>query len=794
MHVDFGYCTSKRIPLIYEYTPNRKSALGLEEALRLCQVENTHFPLLFIDKGGTHKLPSPEFLAMFRIVITTTKRFTNEWKNGSFEEELKRRQNEEENRDGKHISYRLMEYGSTDEEACPLLKINWLRMVVDEGHTMGRGKANSAIRFAAWITAERRWAMTGTPTQQTVSHNGLSNMNNLMQFLQHDFFTPRKGGDRVWKRHIARSWKDGNIAAFFRLKSLLSLLMTRHTKLDIEELPLPIYGTSFIPMSPLEVTTYNTLVSAVQQNLKLTSMKGSKTSGEQDSLLYRTQARHALLALTNIRKVCCGGTRVVPRITQSNYVEFVDLCRNQHSLPVDTVRDLELYLGRATTEELSRCYCCGMLLNTLLVVPCGCLLCTECFDGSNVCVMCNKAFDVDDFQLLQPGLSYEWLKLENDVEVAKVVTAEQPNNNETYAVRDDAANDGRGIADRGVADGIMRIGPAQNELLLRPPSERRRTRRPGDGHVCEYSRSFEPGKCTLCFDVHDHCKLVNQNSCCEVCFLCPEDCPKQESKSYYLVNKLLKLYEEDQKKARDFKPLPGFSHITSGRVVANHRSLKVIVFSQFRATLNVVGDRLLRRFGTACVAEYWGSFRTQELHKFIHDPDCFIMLLGKDGSEGLDLSFVTHLFFLEAIWDKSLESQAVARAWRMGATGPVKVESLLAKDSVEEEMHRLETGLAGGTQGDLKTTDGYETMEGILSASEKQNGAEYQRAKVHTLLKSLNLIPELELVPLAAPEEVERRFGPPMLTIEPFSAQEQIEEPTTKKRKTLPRRVCFAAA
>ncbi len=46
---------------------------------------------------------------------------------------------------------------------------------------------------------------------------------------------------------------------------------------------------------------------------------------------------------------------------------------------------------------------------------------------------------------------------------------------------------------------------------------------------------------------------------------------------------------------------------------------------------------------------------------------------GKDGSHGLDLSFSTHLFLLEGVWNSSLESQIVSRAHRMGATGSVKV-------------------------------------------------------------------------------------------------------------------------
>lgn len=801
-HVDFGYCTPGQIPLIYEYTPNRKSALGLEEALRRCRVENTHFPAIFIDKGGTHKLPSPEFLAMFRIVITTTKRFTNEWKNGSFQEEINRKQTENDGtvRDGNFINYRLMEYGSADDEACPLLKINWLRMIVDEGHSMGRGKANSAIRFAAWITSERRWIMSGTPTQQSVSQNGLSNMNNLMTYLQHDFFTPRKGGDKLWKKLIAKSWKDGHLAAFFRLKSLLSLLMTRHTKTDIEELPLPIYATSFVPMSPLEVTTYNTLVCAVQQNLKLTSMKGSKTSGEQDSLLNRSQAKHALLALTNVRRVCCGGTRVVPNIEQRHYVEFVDLCRNQHMLPDSTVRDLEHYLARATTEELSRCFCCGMLLSTLLTMPCGCLLCTECFDGSNVCVTCNTTFDVDEFQLFQPGLTFEWLNTENNDQESKETNAHQLDENNAIAAN--AATMGNGIdGERGNnnvegADRIVPVDAAQDGLLLRPPNERRRTRKNGDGHVCEYSRSFEPGKCTLCFEMHAHCKLVNQHSCCQICFLRTWDCPKQESKSYYLVDKLLQLYEKDQRKMRDFTPLVALNQLAGGGGLATRRRLKVIVFSQFRASLNLVGHRLLRRFGTACVAEYWGAYRSAELHKFIHDPDCFIMLLGKDGSEGLDLSFVTHIFFLEAIWDKSLEQQAVARAWRMGATESVQVETLLARNSVEEQMHKLEASLDTPMKGDsTMICDDVKVDKKVLSASEKQDGAEFQRAKVHFFLDTIRLIPEVELVPLAAPEEVEKRFGSQrMITEQDFSATQPVAEPLPKKRRTLPRRVHFAEA
>jgi hypothetical protein len=104
----------------------------------------------------------------------------------------------------------------------------------------------------------------------------------------------------------------------------------------------------------------------------------------------------------------------------------------------------------------------------------------------------------------------------------------------------------------------------------------------------------------------------------------------------------------------------------------------------------------------------------------VNDPACFCMLLSNDGSEGLDLSFVTHIFFLEEVWDKSLSDQAVARAWRMGATGPVHVETLVAKGSVEE------TALRKGTS--------------RRHADKSNFPSEYLKTKAKILLQSLRYI------------------------------------------------------
>jgi hypothetical protein len=52
-----------------------------------------------------------------------------------------------------------------------------------------------------------------------------------------------------------------------------------------------------------------------------------------------------------------------------------------------------------------------------------------------------------------------------------------------------------------------------------------------------------------------------------------------------------------------------------------------------------------------------GSKRRFAARRVAEAVDCRVLLLSKDGSHGLDLSFVTHIFLLDKIWDPALEKQ-----------------------------------------------------------------------------------------------------------------------------------------
>lgn len=586
-----------------------------------------------------------------------------------------------------------------------------LRLIVDEGHTVSIliaiicvhhicqtehplisynipqiGKnPNNTIQFCSWITAQRRWAMSGTPTQQIASQTGLKNLFFLQNFVKHNFFARELGKEKLWNSLINNGWKEECLASFFRLKHLLSYLMVRHTKDDLDEIPPPIYSTTSISLSQSEKKTYNTLVSSIRTNIITTSMEG-KTSGWQDSLLNPRNSKYASEALNNLRISCCGSLQVLPSITNKNWSETLEMLRDLHRVDDISTDIVNNFIFRCTNGELSGCQKCGVQLQTLFVIPCGHLVCSECMDSETTsCPVCETPFDIDEFQRLQPGIDFQFC----------------PNLEEEKKDRESKLVLSRALSVSNNNDPMIDLEEEEEHIV---DENHARSRKHQKGEACIYTREYngphfgipsgkvdiqvEAGKCTICREEHFDCNFMNVEQRCYVCYKYAEAVPDYASKAKYVVAKLLELRSSFRATVS-----PAAVRLFAKRddpKSVHHRPLKAIVFSQFRSIYEYFGNRLIRRFGGACVADFaFSGTRSQELTKFIHDPQCFVMLLSKQGSLGLDLSFVTHLFFLDTIFDKALESQVVARAYRMGASGPVYVEQLTAKDTIEEVMQQM---------------------------------------------------------------------------------------------------------
>ncbi len=117
---------------------------------------------------------------------------------------------------------------------------------------------------------------------------------------------------------------------------------------------------------------------------------------------------------------------------------------------------------------------------------------------------------------------------------------------------------------------------------------------------------------------------------------------------------------------------------------------KAIVFSQWVESLQSLARRL-RRFGTL---EYHGQIPSRKrdavIEQFRDDPSRHVLLMSYGaGGVGLNLQFAGYVFLFDRWWNPAVEDQAINRAHRIGAAGPVTVCRFLTLDTIEERINQI---------------------------------------------------------------------------------------------------------
>lgn len=93
-------------------------------------------------------------------------------------------------------------------EDSPAKKMEWLRIILDEAHTIKNANAQQS-RAVCNLKASRRWAVTGTPIQ-----NGSFDLYSLMAFLRFEPFSIKS----YWQSLIQRPLGQGNKNGLSRLQ------------------------------------------------------------------------------------------------------------------------------------------------------------------------------------------------------------------------------------------------------------------------------------------------------------------------------------------------------------------------------------------------------------------------------------------------------------------------------------------------------------------------------------------------------------------------------------------------
>ncbi len=117
---------------------------------------------------------------------------------------------------------------------------------------------------------------------------------------------------------------------------------------------------------------------------------------------------------------------------------------------------------------------------------------------------------------------------------------------------------------------------------------------------------------------------------------------------------------------------------------------KAIVFSQWVSTLK----RLRQKLASLSPLEYHGQVPSNQrdgiLRRFRDDKSCQLLLISYGaGGVGLNLQFANYVFLFDRWWNPAVEDQAINRAHRIGACGPVTVCRYLTENTIEQRIDEI---------------------------------------------------------------------------------------------------------
>ncbi len=117
---------------------------------------------------------------------------------------------------------------------------------------------------------------------------------------------------------------------------------------------------------------------------------------------------------------------------------------------------------------------------------------------------------------------------------------------------------------------------------------------------------------------------------------------------------------------------------------------KAIVFSQWVSTLEEIARRLERFHPLLFHGKIPSARRDEVIRRFRDDPRHVVLLMSYGaGSVGLNLQFAGYVFLFDRWWNPAVEDQAINRAHRIGAGGPVTVTRFLAVDTIEQRINAV---------------------------------------------------------------------------------------------------------
>ncbi|NXX39415.1 HLTF factor, partial [Tricholaema leucomelas] len=246
------------------------------------------------------------------------------------------------------------DYGTRGES--PLHKVRWLRIVLDEGHTIRNPNAQQT-KAALNLEGHRRWILTGTPIQ-----NSVKDLWSLISFLKLKPFTDREW----WHRTIQRPVTMGAPGGLGRLQSLIRNITLRRTKTSkvkgkpVLELPERKVLIQHITLTEEERQIYQSVKNEGKAAISRFFREGTVLGHYAD----------ILGVLLRLRQLCCH-----PHLCTSMPSAFSADNKTPEELREALVSKMKLVLSSGSDEE---CAVCLESLTLPVITHCAHVFCKPC--------------------------------------------------------------------------------------------------------------------------------------------------------------------------------------------------------------------------------------------------------------------------------------------------------------------------------------------------------------------------------------------------------------------------------
>nr|XP_020637516.1 helicase-like transcription factor isoform X1 [Pogona vitticeps] len=271
------------------------------------------------------------------------------------------------------------DYGTGSKS--PLHKLKWLRVVLDEGHTIRNPNAQQT-KAVLDLDAQRKWILTGTPIQ-----NSLKDLWSLLSFLKLKPFTDREW----WHRTIQRPVTMGDEGGLKRLQLLIKSITLRRTKTSkvkgkpVLKLPERKVFIQHITLTEEENAVYNSVKKESVAAICRYFNEGTVLSNYAD----------VLGALVRLRQLCCHPWLC----TSTSSSSTVEGNRTPEELREKLIDKMKLVLSSGSDEE------CAICLESLIfpvITHCAHVFCKPCIceviqreKASAKCPLCRKEIGLE---------------------------------------------------------------------------------------------------------------------------------------------------------------------------------------------------------------------------------------------------------------------------------------------------------------------------------------------------------------------------------------------------------------